>query len=329
MYFGMLSGYLSSKLHVLAEVHKDLEQHWRLRENIQSAASAEELGKVERQLVSLKQAHPQLNSCQLRLEKEQLVVSVKWMETQINYRRGKQATWDSEPLDDEKYVAQTVSDLEAKIAAFDEEHIQLKARIRELEQTKVSDPPKEWCQSLSNHQWGCREARPIVDRKDLTPEQEWQCRVIGGGIIRWWEHRYQEIIGERRILKFAFKTAEPWRVIFTSDMPGLVAAQEVFLQPPRNFKFLYDDEFQAWIENNPDPEHAWHFHIWSRFTRVAEPDVLERALAKFPKVVPDQFRLHCVGELWGRSAGNGQDHLWQWDGKELHMLEECFNSWVT
>lgn len=165
-------------------------------------------------------------------------------------------------------------------------------------------------------------------REKLATEQEWQCCVIGGGIIDWWEHRYREIVGERRILSFAFKTAEPWRVIFTSDMPGMVAAETVFVRPPRGYDYLFDDEYQEWIEKNPDPEFAWHFHVWSRISGVLERDELKRAQAKFPAVPPDQFRLHRVGEMWGRLAGNGQDHLWQWDGNEPTLLEARFSGWV-
>jgi hypothetical protein len=326
---GWLSHSLASRLRAIAEAHKDMELHVQLCAQIQAAVCVKELREIERQLIHLEQMPPLTKSCALRIEQKSLIADERWLVAWNKDRRNKQEKWAAEPLDDETYCAQRVADLEAQIGAFDAENAGLKAQIRELEQVKVNDPPSEWCQSLSTHTWIRRGKRPIVDRRKLTPEQEWQCCVIGGYIIAWWEHRYREIVGERRILSFAFKTAEPWHVIFTSDMPGLVAAETVFVRQPRGYTYLFDDEYLEWIAKNPDPEFAWHFHVWSRFTSVLAPDDLKRARTGFPAVPPDQFRLHCVGEMWGSLAGNGQDHLWQWDGNEARLLEERFNGWVS
>lgn len=165
------------------------------------------------------------------------------------------------------------------------------------EQANTSNAAAVWCDNLRAHIRKCRESRPIVARDTLTAEQEWQCRVVGGTIIDWWERRYRQIVRERRFLSIKFKTAEPQLVVFTSDMPGLVAASEVFETPPSGYVFLFDDEFNEWMKSNSDREFDWHFHFWSRFSSRLEQDVLGRARAKFPAVPQEQFRLHSEGEM--------------------------------
>ena len=116
-------------------------------------------------------------------------------------------------------------------------------------------------------------------------------------------------------------------LIFTTTMPGLVAAQEITPSPPEQLAYLLHEEFSRWEAENPAGTFTFHVHRWSYFERP-DPALLAEARAAFPVVPAAEFRVHSSGILWAEHAGTGDAHLWRWSGSDMELLQESFSRTV-
>ena len=116
-------------------------------------------------------------------------------------------------------------------------------------------------------------------------------------------------------------------IVFTTDVPGLVAAEEILDRSDR-IACLSGTAFDLWLSQEPDENFRWHVCVWSRFCDPIDADVLEAAREAFPLPEERTYWLHSEGTLWAPLAGRGVDHLWAWDGQEPELLEEAFQSRV-
>jgi len=186
---------------------------------------------------------------------------------------------------------------------------------------------KNWFDELKRFAMECRVKFPIVNRDDLSAEQEMQCRIIGGSLIPWLREYGPGLIQERAILAgFRNWEKDPF-IVFTSDQPGLVAASEILEDRPATVEFLYPDEFTEHMQNHPDPEYRWHVHTWSFFAPV-DSDMAKK-VEKYPIGAGESYWLHKEGTMCGQLFGRGCNHLWKWDEQEAVLLEECINQWVS
>ncbi len=117
-------------------------------------------------------------------------------------------------------------------------------------------------------------------------------------------------------------------IVFTSDVPGLVAAQEILGQDHDRIDFLLEGEYASSALLAADTKFRYHVHVWSFFRSAVEPTLETKARTKYPLRKGCIYWQHSEGTLWGLNAGRGGDHLWRWDGHTPELLEEAFSQWV-
>ena len=185
---------------------------------------------------------------------------------------------------------------------------------------------QEWSIALKSFSEEQRQLNTIPSRDSLSDEEEWQCRIIGGELISWYERRLPNILNERVVLRVMNFDPEPL-IVFTTDLPGLVAAQSIIPAPSDDFVSLLHKEYEEWDRQHAVDEFTFHVHHWSYF-RGLEKELLTQASEAYPSVSVDEFRIHSSGDLWGKRCGVFGDHLWRWDGEKMELLEEAFSQGV-
>ncbi|MEI6429559.1 MAG: hypothetical protein WCO45_14435 [Pseudanabaena sp. ELA607] len=184
----------------------------------------------------------------------------------------------------------------------------------------------QWLAKLTAFSNELYQNQPIPERITLTPEEESQCRMIGGDFISWQQNNLSHILMERHALRIKRFDPEPI-IVFTSTTPGLVAAKQIInhVQDDLNhIIYLPHDDFKQWEQNNPIEEMTFHIHQWSYFQGMSS-DLMAMAAERHGAIAPRDLRVHITGELWGERCGMEQAHLWFWDGQELELLEESFS----
>lgn len=171
-----------------------------------------------------------------------------------------------------------------------------------------------------------RRNHPVKHEKDLSEEEDWHRRIIGGSLMAWHEQRLNGILAERNALRFLDFDPKPV-VVFTTTMPGLVAAQDIMGESPENFVYLLDEEFDTWKENHPDDGFKFHIHHWNCLDNPS-PELHEELVEAYPSVGADQFRFHRTGDMWGPNCGIFAEHLWQWTGEEMELLLQAYSGGV-
>ena len=186
-----------------------------------------------------------------------------------------------------------------------------------------------WFANLRQEVLGLRKRTPLPPIVGLNEAEEWQRRIIGGSVIAWLEQHGPAFLRERKVLHKTMNVDPDPGIVFTSNIPGLLAAQEIIGDGGQEVVYLHEKEFQRWLKKNPDPEYRWHVHFWSFFREPVDKILA----AKFKKAYPMDKNFSCwqhsEGTMWGVLAGRGGDHLWQWDGVEPRLIEEAFHSWVS
>ena len=192
---------------------------------------------------------------------------------------------------------------------------------------EMSKQKIEWFNGLKQFIGECRKKHPIASRDELKVEDEMQCQVIGGNLIAWLEDYGPCLLKERSFLAGIKGWEKDPFIVFTSTEPGLVAANEILKKGPDDIAVLYPKEFTEWLEKNPDTDYLWHIHMWSCF--VVPDTVTEEKTNKYTLAQGESYRLHKEGTICGPLFGKGGEHLWKWNCRELILLRECINQWVS
>jgi hypothetical protein len=152
---------------------------------------------------------------------------------------------------------------------------------------------------------------------------------VGGTLLTWLRELGPRLLQEREVLHTTMGVSpDPW-IVFTSNLPGLVAAREILGTNSKRIVYLSEDEFRQWLAHSPDAAFRWHVHFWSLFLDDPRPGFLAEATRRHPISPPCVYWQHAEGTMWGKLAGRGVDHLWKWDGKEPSLLEEALTQWVS
>lgn len=183
-----------------------------------------------------------------------------------------------------------------------------------------------WSDALKEFTQTQRHQNPIPDRDSLSDEEEWHCRIIGGEFMGWYQRHLRDILGQRTVLRVMNLDPKPL-IVFTTTMPGLVAAQEIMPEPSENLVYLLHSEFEEWEQEHQVDEFNFHIHHWSYFQKIDE-ELLSQAKDKYPEVGTPEYRIHTSGDLWAEQCGVQGKHLWRWSGEEMELLEEAFSQVV-
>lgn len=158
-----------------------------------------------------------------------------------------------------------------------------------------------WLTALKSCQQAELQVNPVPDRNNLSEEEEWHCRIIGGEFIGWYRHHLSEILQQRMALEIKQFDTEPI-VIFTTSLPGLVAAREIIKEPTENLVYLLHSEFEEWEVRHPVDEFIFHIHHWSYFQPTVDRELLALAQTRYPEIDRTEFRIHSSGDLWGEGC---------------------------
>ncbi|HJN08051.1 MAG TPA: hypothetical protein QF564_05120 [Pirellulaceae bacterium] len=188
---------------------------------------------------------------------------------------------------------------------------------------------QNWFSSLASHIKELRQTYPIPQRETLDPSDEWECQIIGSSVLNWLRNIGPKFVDERCVLHKMLEIEEDPYVVFTSESPGLVAANQIIGEDDERIAYLSAEQFENWLVKNPDDSYRWHVHFWSYFTKLPSNEILEQARREYPLFDEDTYWQHVEGTFWATNAGRGVDHLWRWNGVELELLEEAISSWVA
>ncbi len=186
-----------------------------------------------------------------------------------------------------------------------------------------------WTEDLRRFAAACRAARPLPDRGTLTLAQERQCRIVGGALLAWLREHGPSFLQERAAMARLLEVDPDPAIVFTSDVPGLVAAQEILGPDHDRVVFMLEEEFAAAEPRAADLGYVRHVHVWSRFHPELEPGFAAQARSKHPIPASSEYWQHAEGTMWAPNAGRGVDHLWCWDGRQPELLEEALTHWVA
>lgn len=187
----------------------------------------------------------------------------------------------------------------------------------------------EWTQQLREYVAKCRTVNPLPGRDQLSDAQEWQCRILGGSILSWLRQYGPRFLQERAVMCKLLGIDRDPAIVFTSNVPGLVAAREIIGPHHERVLYLLEDEFAGSSPKGADPQYKWHVHFWSFFREQLDPEFAAEARVKHPIPAGCSYWQHTEGTMWAANAGLGGDHLWQWNGQEPELLEEAMRRWVS
>jgi len=187
----------------------------------------------------------------------------------------------------------------------------------------------EWADDLRRFATACRSMRPLPERGTFTPAQEWQCRIVGGALLTWLREHGPRLLQERAVMATLLRVDPDPVIVFTSDVPGLVAANEILGSDHERVVMLLDEEFAEAEARAADHGFVRHVHVWSRFLPELERDFAAVARTKHPLPATSSYWQHAEGTTWAPNAGRGGNHLWRWDGRQPELLEEAMTHWVA
>ncbi|HZP81019.1 MAG TPA: hypothetical protein VFB21_05235 [Chthonomonadaceae bacterium] len=137
-----------------------------------------------------------------------------------------------------------------------------------------------------------------------------------------------------------------WRpTVFRTTPVGLLAASEVYSLDTSDTFFLLPEE--ASPDKNPYRYPDWEafswmlqdaIQSWAYFEPLAEKSSslslrgkrgMKRVRKKYPIAPTSAYWLLREGTMLGRLAGGGEEHLFEWTGSELILLEDRFGSWIS
>jgi hypothetical protein len=190
-------------------------------------------------------------------------------------------------------------------------------------------PTAEWASRLREEIAQHRSVSPLPERESLSPADEQRCRIVGGTFIAWLDAYGPQFLQERSVMAHMLGVDPEPFIVFTSDTPGLVAAQEILGNDEECVAFMFEHEYKSSPTVAEDPDFTCHIHFWSAFRDGVESAIEDEAKNRFPISADCVYWQHSEGTMWGVNCGRGVDHLWQWDGQRPELLEEAISHWMA
>lgn len=183
-------------------------------------------------------------------------------------------------------------------------------------------------QQLREYLRRCREARPIPTRETLSPLEEAQYWILGGHLIRWLRDWGPGLLQQRAVLEqmFAREVTQPL-ICFRTSMPGLVAAQQILGEEHPRVVYGLHEEFERFPIKDELFRH--HVELLSFFEPGDAARFGSKLVSRYPLREGEQYWFHYDETVLGNLFARGCRHLWKWDGKQLTLLEEAFERWIS
>jgi len=180
---------------------------------------------------------------------------------------------------------------------------------------------------LRKHLELCRGVLAIPPRESLSPEGEAQCQVLGGHLIRWLSDWGPQLLQERAVLSSLQGWDTEPLICFQSDLSGLVAAREILKDGRAPVVWGLSSDFES--APTRDDEFRYHVDLHSTFIPLSTENVALDLRRQHPLSTSETYFLHREESILGPLFARGAHHLWKSDGRELMLLEEAFETWVS
>lgn len=183
-----------------------------------------------------------------------------------------------------------------------------------------------WLEELRTFALARREDFEIPDGHDLDTLANWKRRVSGGVLLQFldfvqsgdiFEH-FESALEERPLHERIF--------LFITDQAGAAAGEELLQKDTDHVFCILNSEWRAWLtdaDQDHDDDFDKHYEFWSVWHQDlhSEWEVEELDGA--------EYWVHEEGFALADGAGRGAQHLWKWDGQEMHKVEEAITSWSS
>lgn len=186
----------------------------------------------------------------------------------------------------------------------------------------------EWATGLQEHLSVRQKNEPILERENLTPMQEQQCRILGGHLIRWLQQWGPALIQERSFLADVKNWDKDPVILIHTDVPGLVAAREILGPPNDSLIYGKHQHVREYLTTTPDAEFTFHCELASYFEELDETRATalrERFNLDKQTLLASHFDCSTMGPLFAR----GGRHLWSFQEDRPSLVEEGYESWVS
>src|SRR5215470_1192562 len=116
-----------------------------------------------------------------------------------------------------------------------------------------------------------------VHPRELSIQQFAQYRIHGGAVVNWLHRHGPALLAEREVLKhLCWWDGDPF-VVVLSDLPGLVATEQILPPTEQHVCGLTMDEYCEFLSQHPDHDYRWHVTYQTIFETVADPELLAKA----------------------------------------------------
>jgi hypothetical protein len=145
--------------------------------------------------------------------------------------------------------------------------------------------------------------------------------------MHWLSDWGPQLLQERAVLSSLQGWDKDPLICFQSDLPGLVAAGEILGDESAAVVWGLSADFESLPTR--DDEFRYHVELRSSLLPVS-PEVVDPELRrKHPLSGSEAYLFHRDESILGPLFARGAHHLWKWNGRELLLLEEAFETWVS
>ena len=113
------------------------------------------------------------------------------------------------------------------------------------------DDAGDWMAQFREYSGACRVIKPLPPRDSLTLAEEHQCRTVGGTILTWLRHAGPRMLQERAAMCGVLGIDPAPVIVFTSNVAGAIAAQQILGADHERVIFLLEGEYAPLLSATP------------------------------------------------------------------------------
>ncbi len=184
-----------------------------------------------------------------------------------------------------------------------------------------------WFAALNRHIAAARKRLPLPEKRVLSAAHAARCELQGATLLGSLEHFAPQLIQQRGLFSHLDQSERKPFIILLSDLTGLVAAREIVGESDR-IAYLTAAEFDTFNAKHPDNDYRWHVRFVDEISPASGKDAV-RAAKEYPLKRGEEHWLHHAAAIMGPLFGRGARHLLRWNGRNVAVLEQCFDRWIS
>ena len=183
----------------------------------------------------------------------------------------------------------------------------------------------DWLEDLREFSQEERGDLKIPDGHMLSSQLNWRRKVTGGVLLQFLDFIQTDAAYEH-FNSLEERPLHERALVFATDLPGAVAGYEI-IQPDSELALtILKDEWRAFLadpSNDDDGDYEKHYEFWSVWHQNIHSEW------ELDELDEGEYWIHEEGFALADQAGRGAQHLWVWDGDEMHKVQEALTSWVS